>query len=78
MTDSQLLHILQLLVNLLPFIYLKPENASPFKWSQPLSVSHYRVTLHLLRPSAREKAVIPVLVPEVYLTWLTQNHKLIT
>lgn len=61
MKDSQLLHILQLLVKLLPFIYLKPENASPFKWSQPVSVSHYRVKLHhLLPPSAREKAVIPI------------------
>ena len=78
MTDSQLLHVLQLLVKLLPFIYLKPKNASPFKWSQPLSVSHHRVKLHLLVPSAREKAVIPVLVPEFYLTWLTQNYKLIT
>lgn len=67
MTDSPLLHILQLLVKLLPFIFLKPENASLFRWSQPVSVSHCRVKLHLLLPSAREKAVIPIFGARVLL-----------
>ena len=63
MTDSPPFHILQIPVNLPPFIYLKPRNVIPFNWTLPVSVRHYRVKLHLLLPFAGERVVISVLVP---------------